>query len=53
MLVVGIIMLVLGAAGTLVTLLFLMWVFGDWTLTVAVGFVIVGVIGALLISAGK
>ncbi|EGD24677.1 hypothetical protein [Prescottella equi] len=52
-LVVGIVLLVFGAAGVLVSLLFLVWVFGAWTMAVAVGFAVVAVIGALMVGAGK
>lgn len=52
-LVVGIVLLVFGAAGVLVSLLFLVWVFGAWTMAVAVGFAVVAVIGVLMVGAAE
>lgn len=52
-LVVGILMLTLGAAGTLVSIVFLGVFLGQWTMAVAIMFVIVGVVGALLIGSNS
>ncbi|WP_175420560.1 hypothetical protein [Rhodococcus sp. SGAir0479] len=52
-LVVGILLLALGAAGTLVSILFLGVFFGQWAMAVSVLFVVVGVVGALLIGSNS
>lgn len=49
-LVLGIVLIALGAAGALVTLLFLIWMFGPGAMVVAAGFAIVAVVGALMVG---